>query len=316
MSNPIGYVDCTWNPLAMRCTPVSEACDNCWHLSMAKRLAGNPKIPQEQRAAYAGGKPIVTDRLFLHPRWRKPKRIAVQFMGDLFCESVPSNYIHKVLSAAHYSPRQTFLFLTKRPQRILDEFSDTSGGGFWTPNMWLGVTAENQARLDERVPILLQIPSAKHFVSLEPMLEAVDLIRIGGDTFGWGRVDALNGLRYVRANAMENGCEWETSPTTRLDWVILGGETGPRARPMHPDWVRSVRDQCQAARVPFWFKGWGEWHPFSDNGPLPPNCSYVGIGGTIRNGDAEADTDWCMGKIGKRVAGHLLDGREWRELPR
>jgi len=158
---------------------------------------------------------------------------------------------------------------------------------FWPlPNVWLGVTAENQEMADKRIPILLQIPAAVRFVSVEPMLGPVDLdsyLIVGTDHPG---------------SIMRKG----------IDWVICGGETGPDARPVHPDWVRNLRDQCQASGVPFFFKQWGEYIHASQT---PDNMT---------NYDPEYfyDREWPPGfaRVGKKIAGRLLDGCEWNEMPK
>jgi protein gp37 len=121
-------------------------------------------------------------------------------------------------------------------------------------NIYLGVTAENQEQADKRIPILLQIPAAVRFVSVEPMLGPVDLTRIGGDQFGWGRIDALYGLYYIRANAMDHGCDWETEPNAKLDLVFCGSESGPNRRKTEIDSIRSLRDQCVTSGTKFFLK--------------------------------------------------------------
>jgi protein gp37 len=197
--------------------------------------------------------------------WRKPCKIFVCSMGDLFHQAVPTEFIYKVFDVMKSCPQHTFLVLTKRPQRMSPEPKD--GICIIFKNIWLGVSVENQKRADERIPILLQIPAAKRFVSIEPMLGLVDL---------------------------ERGRYFLTEPGPRLDWVILGGESGPKARPMNPDWVRSVRDQCKAAGVPFFFKQWGEWYPCIDRD----------------TGEQRED----MVRLGKKKAGCLLDGAEHKEM--
>lgn len=299
----IEYLTHTWSPIAMRCTPVSEGCQNCWHLAMAKRLAGNKGLnglTLNQREAYKGGPPYLIERELEAPlHLKKPARIGVQFMGDLGHESIPDRFIAEVWDVMTRCSEQTFLILTKRPKRFLNW--SKSWGLLPFPNLWLGVSVEDQKTADERIPILLQIPAAKRFVSYEPGLGSVDFTRIGGDQFGWGRIDALNGLYYVRANATESGCEWETKPAQKLDWVICGGETGPGARPLHPDRVRSLRDQCQAAGVPFFFKSWGQWKPWAIDDPA------------IKKTWSDAPD---FKKFGYKELRHFLDGKEWREFPK
>jgi protein gp37 len=294
----IDYLNFTWNPVVMRCTPVSEGCDHCWHLRMVNRLSKNPKIGETERVIYTGqGMPL--NGYFPYKgtevkapcRKKKPSIIGVQFMGDLFHENVHKDTIHGVWDIMKSSPQHTFIILTKRPERMKEVLSmiyskERMGWsmGFWQ-HVWLGVTCENQARADERIPILLQIPAAKRFVSIEPMLGPVDLTNIQAGNH-W--INALNG-----------NSQYVSSLGPRLDWVILGGETGPGARPMHPGWVRSVRDQCQAAGVPFFFKSFGEYEMDS----------------IVKVWNPDGEDKPFFHKVGKKRTGHILDGREWREFP-
>lgn len=180
-------------------------------------------------------------------------------------------------------------------------------------NVWLGVTVENQQQ-ENRIIDLLNTPAAVRLVSAEPMLGPIDFERIGGDRFGWGRRDVLNGLHYIRANQNDSGCEWEAESIPHLDWVICGGETSPGARPMHPDWVRSIRDQSQAANVPFFFKQYGEWLPIYDwnhytkKGDGPDNPRIVSV-------DDQKYGSAFMARYGKKIAGDKLDGKQYHEFP-
>lgn len=273
----IEYLTHSWSPLAMRCTPVSEGCQNCWHIAMAKRLAGNHLIDRDAQRAYAGidGPSMNFVELEAPLHLRKPSRIGVQFMGDLFHENVLFSTIARIFRAMIEANNHIYLLLTKRLDRALD-FDDWSENQLhnciispWQDHIWLGVSIENQARAGERIPVLLQTPASKRFVSVEPMLSQINISEY--------LVDQDEGFR------------------PGLDWVICGGETGPKARPMHPDWVRSIRDQCQAAGVPFFFKGWGEWVTYKNWNNIGPNPRVV--------------------RVGKKVAGRLLDGREWNEMP-
>jgi protein gp37 len=195
--------------------------------------------------------------------------------------------------------QHTFQVLTKRPQRAVEFYYWLSNQHFesvdasWFPNIWVGVTAENQEQADIRIPLLLQIPAAVRFVSVEPMLSKVDI--------------------YTKLIPIQRlgGVDW-----VKLDWVICGGETGPGARPLHPDWVRSLRDQCVAARVPFYFKQWGEW---VDGQNVPEAHLDAALDCA---GDAQRDYRYMgargetqMFRIERRRAGHLLDGVEWRQFP-
>lgn len=247
----IEYLDMSWNPIAMRCTPVSEGCTNCWHLRMADRLACNKQFSSELRAAYAGeSQPVLVESRLDDPRKRKkPTTMGVQFMGDLFHEDVSDESIADVWNVMVKCSQHTFLVLTKRPERMrywmrlhCGQFDAT----YTAPpkNIFLGVTVENQKRADERIPYLLQTPATVRFVSIEPMLGPVQL---------------------------EHARFWLTEPGPHLDWVITGGESSPGARPMHPEWARSVRDQCQDTGVPFFFKqgSAASWETYKDFSSFP-----------------------------------------------
>jgi protein gp37 len=169
----------------------------------------------------------------------------------------------------------------------------------WPPNVWIGTSIENQATATERIPELLKIPAAIRFVSYEPALGPVD----------WQKW-------YPHPN------HGKVRPMEQIDWFIAGGESGPQARPSHPDWFRSLRDQCQGAGVPFFFKQWGEWVPFANNRDVPPApdrtpvCLVKSDGRVIRPYCGEDAPGHQMARIGKKAAGRLLDGREWSEFPK
>jgi protein gp37 len=244
--------------------------------------------------------------LYLAKKYPPGQRIFCCSWSDFFIEEA-DEWRAEAWDLIARTPNHNYLILTKRPERIekclpYDWYNKTP----YYPNVWLGVTAENQEQADMRIPILLQIPAAKRFISAEPMLGQVDLTKVGGDRFGWGRIDALNGLQYLRANALEEGCEWETASCAKLDCVICGGETGARARPMHPNWVRSLRDQCISAGVPFFFKQWGEWGWYQGGHPRGSNYPSLFVKGEF---------DVWMVRVGKNQSGRLLDGREWNGIP-
>lgn len=249
-------------------------------------------------------------------------------MSDLFHDDVPDEFIARIWwvmgqCAGYLDPSRyrghTFFVLTKRPKRMkewLEGWADgetrkhwiesfgavydwMSGPKYWPdvlPNVWLGVTAENQQRADERIPILLQIPAAVRFVSVEPMLGPVDLqhLQFGGEI----EIDCLNGTHGV--------CRPHGGTSAKLDWVICGGETGYRARPMHPDWARDLRDQCVRARVPFFFKGWGDWAITQESDD--PECDLTKLHENEKV--MKSGNGWvAMSKVGKKRAGSLLDGQ-------
>lgn len=234
----IEYLDLSWNPLAMRCKPVSVGCKNCWHLRMADRLANNPKMPEAQRWAYSGLWSPKLVRLEEPLKRKKPARIGVQFMGDLFFEEIPADDIISIFEVMSYAKQHTFIVLTKRPERIASVLYGEAGnwylgGGDYISNVWLGVSVENQQAADERIPLLLQVPAAVRFVSVEPMLEVVDLSQ-------WLEVDYATLFAESKYEPISlNDPRYE-----ELSWVIAGAESGPGARPMDEDWVRDLRDQC------------------------------------------------------------------------
>jgi len=236
----IEYLDYTWNPISMRCTPVSDGCLNCWHLAMAKRLTKNPLIDRNRQTAYAGGPFLLDEKELDAPmNLKNPSRIGVQFMGDIFHEHVNPEWMDAIWEVMAACPRHTFMVLTKRPQnidRLLYGVTEECGcrelgGGDYLSNVWLGVSVEDQKTADERIPILLQIPEAKRFVSVEPMLGPVDL-----ETY-------LNFGRLVE--------KWDS-----LNWVIIGGLSlpGGKIQPPKHEWLNYLIHQSDAARIPIFIK--------------------------------------------------------------
>jgi len=314
----IEWTDVTWN-VVTGCSKVSAGCANCYAERMAKRLAGRCGYPKENPFAVT----FHPDRLEMPMRLKKPSRIFVNSMGDLFHPEVKGEWLSQVFSAmanAHWIKGHTFSVLTKRPERmksVIEEIgenlaeqrkgvknpdgSTTHKVTFTFPlkGVELGVSVEDQKTADERIPILLQTPAAMRFVSYEPALGPV----VFNGPAGGGKIDL----------------------------IIMGGETGPGARPMNPEWARKVRDDCAAAGVPFFFKGWGEWAPCPDEewhglGPtgrpkqlcvsLDGKHTAGGFMGKVFAAQMEAEGWRPAQRIGKREAGHLLDGREHREFPK
>lgn len=249
----IEYLTHTWNPIAMRCTRISDGCHSCWHLTLADRLAQNPVLNVNERLVLAGQRPfILREReLFAPLHKKKAAVIGVQFMGDLFHETVPDEFRVDAYSVMLGCDRHTYLILTKRPQEMLRYFRTNTLPGYVGRNhIYHGLTVCNQREADEKIPLFLQVPGKK-FLSIEPMLGAIDLGNI--DYVGMVQINALTG-----SNRCQTGGSWSNGSKEKVDAVLLGGETGPGARPMHPDWVRSVRDQCQAAGIPFFLKSMGK----------------------------------------------------------
>jgi len=212
-----------------------------------------------------------SDRLNQPLKWRKPKRIFVNSLSDLFHEDVPDAVIDGVVDVMCQADQHTYQILTKRPERMLAYAESRELRAL--DHVWLGVSCENQATADARIPILLQTPAAVRFISAEPLLGPVDLDGYLGDDLAIAEYE-YGSFQYGQG----------------LDWIIAGGESGPGARPMHPDWARSIRDQCRAAGVPFFFKQWGEW----DQGLFPTR----------------------HGKGGGMKHPALLDGKEFKEWPK
>lgn len=292
----IDWTDYSWNPVT-GCTPISPACDHCYALSIATRFAGTPSWPNGFRVT------THPERLEQPFHWRTPRRVFVCSAGDLFHEDVPEEFIARVFARMAAYRQHTFQILTKRPERMLDivNLACRAVPEHWPlPNVHIGVTAENQEMWNRRVGVLRKIPAAVRFVSIEPMLSAIDMdmepvagidFDIDGDAWPGGRLDRDRAIH----------------------WCIVGGETGPGARPMHPDWVRNVRQQCTLAGVPFFFKGWGEWLPRSqgdDPERLPQSFVAATPDDVLLNRPKEP-----INRVGKRKAGHLLDGQEHRQFP-
>jgi protein gp37 len=234
----------------------------------------------------------MTTGVELHPgrldqplHWRRPRRIFVCSMSDLFHEDVPDEFIWRVLSVAVMAPQHIFQYLTKRPERMLDVMKgwyrrslrashpDEEFGWPVRSNIWLGVSVENQYWADRRIPLLLETPAAIRFLSLEPLLKPVDLTRVD---YGWKLNAALADFKEWREHVpfglrdderVPPGVAWldvlkgewfdgwdSGSDGPKVDQVIVGGESGPKNRPLEADWVRDLRDQCVAAGVPLFVK--------------------------------------------------------------
>lgn len=338
----IEWTDATWNPVT-GCSVVSPGCTNCY----AMRLAGTRLKHVESRKGLTidtkagpvwNGEVRFNEKDLDQPlRWRRPRLIFVCAHGDLFHENVPDEWIDRVFAVMALAPQHTFQVLTKRSERMrayvaavagdpkrFTSWAATGAGVIresglleklreapprWPlPNVWVGVSAEDQHRYDERVSHLRETPAAIRYVSAEPLLGPID------------------------------------ADLTGIDWVIVGGESGSGARPMHPDWARSLRDQCAAAGVAFHFKQWGEWGAGSVNlstgqatfRSFPNFQTWVNKASTWVNGgicldakgrhcriggdmmraqDEGAFPVSIMHRVGKKAAGRLLDGVEHNDMP-
>lgn len=270
-SSKIEWTHATWNPLT-GCTLVSEGCRNCYAArEAAGRLSHHPAY--EGLAVKRGGRAVFTGEIRLHPdrldqplRWRKPRRVFVNSMSDLFHPDVPDEFIARVFAIMELAKRHTFQVLTKRPERMAALLHDpgfieqvrerllvedshqfvTVFNGWWPiSNVWLGTSVEDQATANERISHLLETPAAVRFLSCEPLLGPVDLARIGH-------------FRDESLSALEEIVGWVQRPA--VDWVIVGGESGPNARRMETEWAASLVRQCREARVPVFVKQLGDAH--------------------------------------------------------
>lgn len=318
----IEWTDKSWNCIR-GCSLVSDGCRNCYAMRQAHRFSGEGQpyhgltVLTSTGPKWNGDITLVPDKLGEPLHWKKPARIFVNSMSDVFHEGVDDSYIDRIFGVMQMCPQHIFQILTKRPERMMKYMNEPGRGGAvmlaaereafdedtlvsrggtlpkaaeyatdpppgellirikggtWPPpNVWLGTSVENQKTANERIPYLCNTKAAVHWLSIEPLLAPVSIHFI---------------TRY----------------TDEIKWVVVGGESGPGARPIDPDWVRLLRDQCAATGTPFFFKQWGEY--------LPTGQRSVGAdGGPIVN-----ITD-KPAKLGKHLAGRLLDGREWNEYP-
>ncbi|VFU07882.1 DUF5131 family protein [Methylocella tundrae] len=363
----IEWTDASWTPIrassqdgdGWHCEHVSEGCRNCYSERMNLRLGSG--------LAFKPGNLSIVDlfldeRILLQPlRWKKPRRIFVCSMTDIFADFVKDEWIDRIFAIMALCPQHTFQVLTKRSARMRAYISEVHEtwckrgppapgseriyeaalaitGAEWLPetpaewpikNCWLGVSAEDQKNANARIPDLRATPAAVRFVSIEPMLGPIDLDSTLGGTLWIGGQRGCDGMhRGIGTPECPRQLHHHHDERCKrgLDWVICGGESGPNARPMHPDWARAIRDQCAAAGVPFFFKQWGEWETSLDRDHDDPDWradytyDYVNHGKSKwlnRDGGCgfHGDRFHVMRRVGKRAASRLLDGREHNEFP-
>lgn len=372
----IEWADKTWSPI-IGCDRVSPGCDACYAISTAHIRTSNPRPSiaaafagtthkADGRVDWTGQINLLEDRLLQPLSWKKPLKVFVNSQSDLFHKNVPTQFIARIFAVMALTPRHTYQILTKRHGRmrallnrrdfavavrtemyILDRDTTLSVDEVWPlKNVWMGVSVENQEWANIRVPALLDTSAAVRWISAEPLLGPVDLAPWLGP---WNLA-----VTHSRANPThiigpyEDGtdvpqmdcdtCDFDTA-RTGLDWVVAGGESGPKARPMHPNWARGLRQQCADAGVPYLFKQWGEYGieaPLDDQGRYLNTPRGLGItvadDGTVyqpgdlsypdgpRYGEAlRADHGraslTAMYRLGKKKAGRELDGRTHDQFP-
>lgn len=374
----IEWTEATWNPVT-GCTKVSPGCDHCYiERTAAFRIHG--RRFDGAGAGATTGVLLHPERLVLPLSWRRPRRIFVNSLSDLFHDEIPADYIARVFASMALTARHTFQLLTKRHARMRSLLNDPafrhavaqhasrllgsrswqrwqldlggarlagdSGmGGGWTaspasdgmtlwwppwplPNVWLGVSVENQQWANIRIQALLDTLAAVRWLSCEPLLGPLDLS-------AWTQM--VDWPACWESHLPTSECPRCIAP----DWIVVGGETGPDARPMHPDWARAVRDQCVANKVPFFFKQHGDWAPIGPLYPLDDDAEHerdpydeahmeavhlevmekrevvqLERDGYMADGHQPGDPrTWLMGRVGKKRAGRELDGRTWDEYP-
>jgi len=256
----IEWTDVTWNPVR-GCARVSAGCENCYAERVAYRFGRKPGSPYEGLTVlgkhgprWVGEARYVPNMLGEPLTWRKPRRVFVNSMSDLFHEDIANEHIAEVFGVMAVTPRHTYQVLTKRPARMLQWFewasehyslatAEPRSVGWPLSNVWLGVSCENQANADDRIPLLLDCPAAVRFISAEPLLEELHLFAF------------LPGEERDQCLCILNQGAGPRIPA--LDWVIVGGESGPGARACDTNWIRAVRDQCERAGVPCFVKQLG-----------------------------------------------------------
>jgi protein gp37 len=298
------------------CQKAGPGCDNCYAEERNARFAGGtainwgPGAPRRRTSESNWRKPLVwnTNHEAFFAKHGYRQRVFCSSLSDVFDNAVDPQWRADMMQVIANTPNLDWLLLTKRIGNARSMLDEAVPGG-WTawPNVWLGATIVNQEEADRDIPKLLSVPVAKRFLSMEPLLGPVDLLATpAGDIL-----------------CRCSGC-MSMTPDTRLDWVIVGGESTSGARPMHTKWVRGLRDQCNVAGVPFIFKQWGEWrepleHEDFDTSmgrAAKPPAFILSENGTVHcfEGDHIINGRAVI-KVGKKTAGRLLDGRTWDEVP-
>jgi protein gp37 len=336
----IEWTEATWNP-TVGCDKVSPGCAHCYAEVMANRLQAMGKEGYEgvvdDKGRWTGRLNVVERRLLQPLAWKRPRRVFVNSMSDLFHDEVERSTIAGVFGVMAMARQHTFQVLTKRTGRMRSLLADLTlaecldaaclapdfDPAWPLKNVWLGVSVEDQSRADERMPALVDTPAARRFVSAEPLLGPVDLTP-------W--LVLVNPHDLEQFEAGEPTEERAARLRYAVHWVIAGGESGAKARPMHPDWARGLRDQCQANAVPFFFKQWGEWLPWDQvinakqvsawsKATRDGQQTYFGeriVPGPqgMKTGTTPGIPPVGIARVGKAIAGRGLDGLEWSFYPK
>lgn len=310
----IEWTDYTWNPVT-GCHKVSPGCKNCYAETLTNRFAKTWGVKSFRDVV------MHEDRLSEPEKNKKKwagKKVFVCSMSDLFQEDVPFEFIAKVYSKMYAHPNTTFQILTKRPKRALefynfcyenisklnlvfDKFFILLLGKsliFPPPNIWIGTSCENQETANDRISYLLKIPAIVRFLSCEPLLGAIDICQA---------IRVFQNPNIIHTTFFGD----------KIHWVISGGESGRNARPMHPNWVRSLRDQCAATNVPFFFKQWGEYVVADQM--APELLRYLKSGrATWKIGQMTTmdNLTYHFHKVGKAKSDKWLDGKQHLEFPK
>lgn len=322
-NSKIEWTDHTFNPW-IGCTKVSPACDHCYAEGWAKRsgrISWGPHQRQRTSASY-WRQPLKWDAEARAQN--KRAKVFCASLADIFDNdaSITSGWRGDLWALIDRTPNLDWLLLTKRPQNIRKFLPIDRRGP--RPNIWLGTTVENQAEAERRIPHLLDVPAVLHFVSAEPLLGPVDFTRIDVTKrhASTAEMDALKGTTWLPGNAGESSTTF--SHDQKIDWIIVGGESGAYARPMHPQWVRDIRDQCEIAGTAFHFKQWGEWAPgeCAKSHPTRTEITASMVDGawllgklTVKQSEElHRDDEPDLYRMGKSKAGRWLDGVEHNQI--
>ena len=331
----IEWADHTFNPWE-GCQKVAPECDNCYAETRNKRFHGGvnwgPRAYRRRTSEATWHKPLRWQKKaakFMEKHGRK-QRVFCASLADVFDNSAPGIWRRDLWDLIRACPDLDWLLLTKRPQNMARMLPDDWGTGW--PHVWLGTSAGTQKTADTNIPHLLATPAAVRFVSAEPLLERVDFTNLRDD--GYSSINSLQEYPAFQARDDWGDDAEDMGPFTdqpAIDWVICGGESGPNARPMHPEWARFLRDQCQSAGVSFFFKQWGEYVDHTEKHANCRPCRATSdlvitpqghiIGGGAKGYGGAVDADWqergaaWMCRVGKSAAGRILDGRTWDQVP-